>query len=129
MHRKSSSDHGLARTQNLESVGVLIVEAPLLEHGPNLLGGKFPRPFEEVVRHLGSAVGKTIKWLLRRVIHQILFREAQQLRLCRPRCNERNDTYRKSCLDAQAAEKANDSAFHGTSNVASILICGRHVHS
>jgi hypothetical protein len=77
LHRKGSSDHGLARMQYLKSVGVLIVEAPLLKHSPNFLGGKFPRPFQQVVRHLGSSVGKAIKWLLRRVVDQILFGEAQ----------------------------------------------------
>jgi len=67
--------------QDLESVGVLIVETLFLKHLPNLFRGDIARPFQQIIGHLGTAVGKPVERGLRGVVGQVLPGKGEQLRL------------------------------------------------
>src|SRR5438094_7720538 len=110
--RESSPDHGLSGIQDLEPVSVLIVEALFLKHGPNFLRREFASPFHEVVRNPWPAVGKAVKWLLRRVIHKFLFGKRKELRANGTGRQEGNRAPAQKCMNAPFAARANGAPSH-----------------
>src|SRR5215467_903616 len=60
---KRAPDHWLVRVQDAETIRVLVLVAFLLEHLPDLFGGKFARLADQIVGDVGPAVRQTVKWI------------------------------------------------------------------
>ena len=71
LHRKRAADHGLARMQHLEAIGILIAKSFLFQDRPHLFRRQSPRSFDQVVGNFGAAVREPIEGILRGVVDQI----------------------------------------------------------
>ena len=67
--------------QHLKPIRILVLEAPIVELGPDFFGRQIAGPLDHGIRHLGASVGKPVEWGLGCVVDQFLLGERVQLRV------------------------------------------------
>src|SRR6267378_4988690 len=81
LYGEGTADHGLSRMQNLKPIRILVLEALLVETGPDFFGRQIASPLDHGIGHLGASIGEPVEWGFGCVVDQFLLGERVQLRV------------------------------------------------